>query len=215
MPNYLIQPEADHTADPTDLTNATWAFGVADPGTVSGLTNGTAYVAREFVLSPASASFTPAAAGATNLVTDPGFDDPAVWGVQPGISITGSKLVLNGTNGNFAPIIESSGDFTALGFTADGTETFEFQIECTRVVTTSGRMRFDFQCYDGPTVTDTFLGSTTPDRLGGSTVTISATGTYGPYSFSVPSGTTHVRVYMTAMDANMDMDFDNASIVQV
>jgi hypothetical protein len=60
MANYLIQPAADHTANPTDLTNAVFAFGVADPGTITGLTNGTAYVAREFVLSPASAAFTPA-----------------------------------------------------------------------------------------------------------------------------------------------------------
>jgi hypothetical protein len=60
MANYLIQPQADHTANPTNLANAVFAFGVADPGTVSGLTNGTSYVAREFVLSPASAAFTPA-----------------------------------------------------------------------------------------------------------------------------------------------------------
>jgi hypothetical protein len=67
MPNYLLQPQADHTADPDDLTNAVFAMDVADPGTVSGLTNGTAYVAREFVLSPASAAFTPVAPAALNF----------------------------------------------------------------------------------------------------------------------------------------------------
>lgn len=65
MPNYLIQPQADHTADPTDLTNALWFFNATDPDTLAGLTNGTAYVAREFILSPASAAFTPAVVAAS------------------------------------------------------------------------------------------------------------------------------------------------------
>jgi hypothetical protein len=64
MPNYLIQPQADYTVDRDDLTNAVFGMGVTDPGTVSGLTNGTAYVAREFVLSPESAAFTPVASDA-------------------------------------------------------------------------------------------------------------------------------------------------------
>jgi hypothetical protein len=67
MPNYLIQPAADHTADPDDVSNAVLAMDIADPGVVSGLTNGTAYVAREFVLSPASSQFTPVAPAATDF----------------------------------------------------------------------------------------------------------------------------------------------------
>lgn len=63
MPNYRIVPEADFIADPNDDSNATYAYGISDPGDVTGLTNGTACIAQEFVLSPASAAFTPTGGG--------------------------------------------------------------------------------------------------------------------------------------------------------
>jgi hypothetical protein len=151
----------------------------------------------------------------SNLVVDPGFDDPSEWDAATGIAVSGSKLALDGTN-SANGIFQSAGDsFTPLGFTADGTEDFEFSIDLTRVVTTSAVIRIRPECIDGPTSGDTFIGDTIPERLGGSTVALSATGTLGPYSFQVPSGATHIKLVIQFITANTDADFDNLVITQV
>jgi hypothetical protein len=120
VPNYLIQPAADHTADPDDVSNAVLAMDIADPGVVSGLTNGTAYVAREFVLSPASSEFTPVAPAATNFafVNSAGevanaatytFDDTDITGLD---FTDGGKflvLVASHSSNNTAADVEPTG----------------------------------------------------------------------------------------------------------
>jgi hypothetical protein len=93
MPDYVIQPAADHTADPGDFSNAIYAGGIASPGDANGLTNGTAYVARQ--LSPVSAEFTPVAAASFG-----GTYTGAVTVAAPAADPTSATLPIGAANAN-------------------------------------------------------------------------------------------------------------------
>lgn len=59
MADFIILPEADHAANPNDWSNAILAPGVNSPADVTGLANGTSYVALELLRSPPSTAFMP------------------------------------------------------------------------------------------------------------------------------------------------------------
>lgn len=205
MPNYLIQPQADHTADPTDLSNAIWALGVSDPGTVSGLTNGTAYVAREFVLSPASAAFTSQAAGAPNLF------ETEVWTEPTGVAVSGGVLTIN-SPGQYDVTSQTPGNYIAL----PGTDSDTYQFDLT-LVSNSGlatdRLRIALTCFDG--ADGTLIGAANPERIGGSTVELQNVNATYPATFTVPAGSTHMRIGITVMDPSMSCALSDLTITAV
>jgi len=123
VPNYLIQPKADFDLDPDDISGAVWSVGTTDPTTISGLTNGTEYVAREFILSPASAGFTPSggltSSGAIALAA------ATVAGTAERILTASGAVTLASTTtaGTAARGLTSSGAVSVPAITTAGTAT--------------------------------------------------------------------------------------------
>lgn len=148
----------------------------------------------------------------SNLVADPGFDNPASWSSAPGLGVSGGVLNMDGTNVGFASIYMNSNYFINI---PDDTATYELSAEITRLVTSGSRIRFTGVCYDGPLTSSTQTGTATPQFIPASTITVNSTGVLGPYIFTVPAGTTHFRIQFFAIDANMDMDVDNLVVEMV
>ena len=185
----------------------------------SGLTASTAYKLAFLQVDPfgqlsnlvTGDGFTTAAA-TTNLAPDPGFDNVGAWATVAGMTVSGSKLAMNGTNAANASVASSSGFYTPLD---DDAASYEFLIDVTRLGVAGKRLRFAPITKAGPTSGDAATGVTTPNRLGGSTITINATGTLGPYAFTVPAGTTHLVLVVQAIDGAADMDLDNVVVRKV
>lgn len=100
MPIYAIKTAAAWASD-ASLNGATFVE-VADPGEVTGLTNGTAYQAREVVRSDLSAQFTPLAAASFSVAYAAGVTvaapaaDPSAGVVNVGDANANLRLVVTG-----------------------------------------------------------------------------------------------------------------------
>lgn len=193
------------TINPTaDLTpGREYAIRVASTAIKDAANNAFAGIANDTTV-----SFT-ATASNPELLVDPGFADASKWNVPTGMAITGGELVFS-SPAAFTPL-------EATGFQwapVSPSTLYKYGIDITNLTGGAGlRVRFEVIFWKGTSVA---AGAATPasEQLGGSTVTISATGRL-EYNFTTPSDCTYVQYSVVSVDTGCSYHFDNASIKAV